>query len=150
LQGTTDSEHIFNLYLTIREEQPKLTMREAVLELFERLNHLGKKHEADLILNFGFNDGITTIATCYTNIDKSATLYYTTSSPFFPDAIVVASEPLDYRDPSWKKFPVNHLIEISSASHFEFAPIPNPFFKEGALPAAKPVTLKISMPTEAD
>ncbi len=150
LQGTTDSEHIFNLYLTIREEQPALTLREAVLELFERLNHLAKKHDNDLILNFGFTDGKTTIATCYTNIDKSATLYYTDKSPFFPEAIVIASEPLDYRDPSWQKFPINHLIEINAQNQYEFAAIPNPFFKEGALPAAKPVTLKISMPTEAD
>ncbi|MCS6988377.1 MAG: class II glutamine amidotransferase [Chloroherpetonaceae bacterium] len=144
--GTTDSEHIFNLYLTIRHEQPALTMREATLELFERLNFLAKKHDSDLILNFGINDGKTTIATCYTNIDKAATLYFTHSSPFFPDAIVVASEPLDYRDPSWQKFPMNHLIEIDAQNQWRFAPIPNPFFKEGALPAAKPVTLKISTP----
>lgn len=148
--GTTDSEHIFNLYLTIRQAQPTLTMREATLELFDRLNFLAKKHDSDLILNFGINDGKTTIATCYTNVDKAASLYFTHSSPYFPSAIVVASEPLDYRDNTWQKFPMNHLIEINAQNEFDFAPIPNPFFVEGALPAAKPVTLKVSTPTEID
>jgi ergothioneine biosynthesis protein EgtC len=148
LLGTTDSEHIFNLYLTIRQESPDLSMREAVLELFERLNHLARKHETDLILNFALNDGQTTIATCYTNIDKAATLYYTDSSSFFRDAVAVASEPLDYRDSSWQKFPMNHLIEINAHRQYEFVAIPNPFWKDGALPAAKPTTLKITMPIE--
>lgn len=148
LLGTTDSEHIFNLYLTIRQESPDLSMREAVLELFERLNHLARKHDTDLILNLAINDGRTTIVTCYTNIDKAATLYYTDSSLFFPDAVSVASEPLDYRDTSWHKFPMNHLIEINAHHQYEFASIPNPFWKDGNVPAAKPITLKITMPLE--
>lgn len=148
LLGTTDSEHIFHLYLSIREEQPSLTMAEAMLETIARLNALAEKHGSDLILNMALTDGKTTVVTRYTTIEKSATLYYTQSSPMFPDAIVVASEPLDYRDVTWQSFPLNMMMVINDHREFSLMPIPNPFLKDGHLPVARPITLKISTPTE--
>jgi glutamine amidotransferase len=148
LQGNTDSEHIFNLYLTIRAEQPKLSMKDAVLELFSRLNSLAQKHNSDLILNLAFTDGRTTVATCYSNIDKQATLYYTDSSKSFPEAVLISSEPLDYNDKSWKKFPMNHLMEIDESAEYSFTEIPNPFYTNGVAPPAKPVTLRLTLPIE--
>ncbi|MDX2127431.1 MAG: class II glutamine amidotransferase [Chloroherpetonaceae bacterium] len=146
--GTTDSEHIFGLYLTIRQANPDLTMSEAVLETFSRLNHLAQKHNADLILNIALTDGKTTIVTKYTTIDKAATLYYADRSPFFPEAVVVASEPLDRTDPSWKEFPMNTMMVIGENNEYSLTPIANPFVKDGEFPKAKPVTLKVSFPAE--
>ncbi|KER10538.1 MAG: hypothetical protein HY22_03965 [[Candidatus Thermochlorobacteriaceae] bacterium GBChlB] len=148
--GTTDSEHIFYLYLTIREQHPTLTMSEALLETIARLNTLAATHGSDLILNLALTDGKTTVVTRYTTIDKSATLYYTSSSSMFPNALVVASEPLDYRDTSWQNFPLNEMMTINEHNEFSFSPIPNPFVKDGVFPQAKPVTLRINSPVDVD
>ncbi len=123
-------------------------MAEAMLETIARLNTLAEKHGSDLILNMALTDGKTIVVTRYTSIEKSATLYYTQSSPMFPEAIVVASEPLDYRDTSWQTFPLNTMMVINERNELSMIPIPNPFLKDGHLPSARPVTLKISTPTE--
>ncbi|MBC8043232.1 MAG: class II glutamine amidotransferase [Rhizobacter sp.] len=146
LHGTTDSEHIFGLFLTVRDEDPQLRMADAMLEVFARLNDLAMRHGSDLILNLALTDGHTTIATNYTTINKAATLYYTDSSPAFPDAVMVCSEPLDRSDDAWKKFPVNQMMIIHPDRMFEFIPIPNPFVKDGLFPHAQSSTLKIASP----
>jgi glutamine amidotransferase len=148
LLGTTDSEHIFALYLTIRHENPKFTMREAFLETIDRLNFLAKKHESDLILNMSITDGKETLVTKYTSIDKVATLYFAENLSMFPNAVIAASEPLDHRDKAWQSFPVNHLMVINEKNEFTFESIPNPFVSNGVFPQPKPVTLKVSSPTD--
>lgn len=147
IHGTTDSEHIFGLYLTVREEQPAASMPEVLLEVFSRLNSLAAKHDADLILNLAVTDGQTTAVSCYTTVDKAATLYFTHESPAFPGAVVVASEPLDRADKSWQKFPMNNLMVIEPDNAFDFLSIPNPFVKEGIYRAAQPMTIRTVVPT---
>jgi ergothioneine biosynthesis protein EgtC len=149
LLGTTDSEHIFNLYLSIRQEYgDACTIQEALLETFKHLNQLAMKHSCDLILNFIVSDGKETVVTKYTTVDKAGTLYFTTESPAFPNAIVVASEPLSYADKSWQPFPMNEMLVIDENHNHTFVTIPNPFIVGGKYPTAKPVTLQTAIPME--
>ena len=121
IQGTTDSEHIFALYLTIRQQQKNLTLIQAVHQTIITLNSIAKKHNTDLVLNMAFSDGLTTVVTRYTNIEKSASLYFSDSSEYFKSAVIVASERLNSDDESWKEFPLNQMlvIEENGAHHFE-------------------------------
>ena len=142
IQGTTDSEHIFALYLTIRQQQKNLTLIQAVHQTIITLNSIAKKHNTDLVLNMAFSDGLTTVVTRYTNIEKSASLYFSDSSEYFKSAVIVASERLNSDDESWKEFPLNQMlvIEENGAHHFEL--LDNPFFENGILNRkAKPSTL---------
>jgi len=142
IQGTTDSEHIFALYLTIRQQNPKLDVVGAVEETFRRVNEIAFNFNTDLVLNMAFSDGKTTIVTKYTNIEKCASLYYTTSSEHFPNGIIVASEKFDSEDHSWKEFPMNQMLIIDADNRFSFKEIANPFLKDGVLNRqAKPSTL---------
>ena len=106
------------------------------------VNEIGFHFNTDLVLNMAFSDGKTTIITKYTNIEKCASLYYTTSSEHFHSGIVVASEKFDSSDLSWKEFPMNQMLVIDSDNRYSFREISNPFMKDGILNRqAKPSTL---------
>jgi hypothetical protein len=40
------------------------------------------------------------------------------------------------------------MMVINEHGEFSMIPVPNPFLRDGHLPSARPVTLKISTPTE--
>jgi len=142
LQGTTDSEHVFGLYLSIRQENPAFSMPEAMTELFNRLNRLALKFGTDLVLNLAVTDGRAVCITRYTNIEKTASLYFSDSGPSFPGGFIAASEKLNSGDSSWQEFPVNRMVTLLPDESPVWQDLPNPFFLNGVLTRkAKPTTL---------
>lgn len=142
IQGTTDSEHIFALYLTLRKNNPELNLTQAVHLTIDTLHTFAAEYNTDMVLNMVFSDGKTMVITRYTNIEKSASLYYSASSEHFKNGIIVASERFSVEDQSWKEFPLNELLVIEPNNEHHFEKIYNPYFENGILKRkAKPGTL---------
>ncbi len=145
IQGTTDSEHLFGLFLN-HLENPKgeVSTEEMVYALnrmFEDLDELLLECEVTQhsYLNLCLTNGNSIIATRYTtnpNV-QPATLYYMYGRRYHcteqgcrmepsigtPNAIVLASEPFTARKADWVKVGRNVMMIIDETMHIHFQDI---------------------------
>lgn len=142
IQGSTDSEHIFGLFLNhIDDPFGKVTCEEmvsALSKMFEDLNTL--MIETDVrqhsYLNFALTNGTSLISVRYTtnpNV-QPATLYYMHGKEYHchgdvcvmestygkPSAIVVASEPFTSRRSDWMKVERNSMMIVDETMRMHF------------------------------
>jgi predicted glutamine amidotransferase len=137
IEGTTDSEHAFALFLnSLRAPFGEVSgeeMRRALVETIERLNALSRDAritEASYY-NFAVTDGHSTVVSRYCSGAglKGNSLYYSRGLRFecLPDglcdmhtvtggdearAVIVASERLTDDDADWTQVPDNHTIMV--------------------------------------
>jgi glutamine amidotransferase len=145
IQGTTDSEHAFALFLAeLGEPEADRTtaeLRDAVLRVLFRLQDLLDASGASpaLSCNFAVTDGRSTVVCRYSREMGSGTLYYSggeryecvdqdgdmlgTESPH-PRVVIVASEPLTRRPEDWHELPPNHVLSVGL--QLEVSPIRTP------------------------
>ena len=134
IQGTTDSEHAFALFLNRMRERLETydlavlvdAMRDTIFEL-ERLNREAG-HAEPCYLNLALTDGRQVVATRYVGGEdlQPETLYVSEGDRFEmrdgrydmvtgrdAGAVIIASEPLtDDRD-DWRPVPRNHIVTVS-------------------------------------
>lgn len=145
VQGTTDSEHVFGLFLNELgdkiEDYSLPLLCKALRKTIERIEHLQKRaHISDTsFFNFCLTDGSNVLATRYvTNTDvKPQSLYIARGQRFElrsdgyrmianddrVEAAIIASEPLtDDRD-DWQAVPVNHLVTVSPDFLIDIQPL---------------------------
>ncbi len=128
--GSTDSEHMFAIFLDQFDKQegtdPKTAMVEAMRETIQRVLSLMKQCGIDepCFLNLAVSDGTHVVVSRYTSGDpkRANTLYIHEGKSYRcvdgvcsmeePDkekgAILIASEPLS-QDPGWDSIPPNHM-----------------------------------------
>lgn len=145
IQGTTDSEHAFAVFLdAIGDPNSKRTaagLRAALVATIARLTELARGIDpaAALYLNFAVTDGVHTVASHYSaGTSVAASLYYSAGARYVVDgddgdmletdaaafgAVMVASEPLTRRPEDWRAVPVNHTLTIDSGLRLELSPI---------------------------
>jgi glutamine amidotransferase len=145
IQGTTDSEHAFAVFLdAIGDPNARRTaddLRAALVATIARLTELarGVDPAACLYLNFAVTDGTHTVASHYSAGTKlTASLYYSAGARYVVDgddgdmldtdaamfgAVMVASEPLTRRPEDWKAVPANHTLTIDSGLRLGLHPI---------------------------
>lgn len=106
IDGTTDSEHIFALLLD--ELKVNDSLEKAVANVLMQL----KKLAADLSFsaNLVVSNGKQIVASRYAHNTSSPTLYWLRDDPIYPDAVIVASEPLF--DGNWNSFPERTVISV--------------------------------------
>ena len=109
IQGSTDSEHLFALLLTQLETFPELTLAEALQKTLTLLSHLGQFYQAGFAANLIFSDGKQLVVSRFAN-RTVPTLYWLRNAPDFPDAVLVASEPLFAGE--WTACPENTMLTI--------------------------------------
>lgn len=136
IQGTTDSEHAFAVFLDAVGDpaRPRTAadLRAALVATIARISELarGVDPSACLHLNFAVTDGVHTVASHYSaGTDQAATLYYSAGARYVVDgddgdmldtdaaalgAAMVASEPLTRRPEDWKAVPRNHTLTVDS------------------------------------
>lgn len=93
IQGETDSEHLFYLFLTIKDRMKTAELRSVVVAFFEQL----REFRIDFLANIIFADEMYIIITRYSVFSPDTpaknciplSLYYDTS-----DGIVISSEPV--------------------------------------------------------
>lgn len=110
IQGGTDSEHIFALLLDQLETTRSLTT--ALQQTIAILVELAEKYETEFSANVIASDGTHLVASRFANRDPVPTLYWLAPSQAYPDAVVVASEPILPGD--WQPCGDRSLLTVNS------------------------------------
>jgi len=145
IQGTTDSEHAFALFLdAVGEPEAERTtaeLRDALVAVLRRLVALVREAGATetMACNFAVTDGRSTVACRYARGLAAGSLHYSAGERYRcvdedgdmvgPDApdprvVIVASEPLTRRPEDWKEIPANHTFAAGPDLALEVRPIP--------------------------
>lgn len=145
IQGSTDSEHAFAVFLNDMRDrggEPDLdAMLRSVLNTIKRLESISREagNSEPCFFNFALTDGQSVVATRYVSESGAApeSLYVAKGGRFVSrdgrydmtrtrgrtGAVIIASEPLtDDRD-DWEAVPPNHWVTVSPDLEVNLAPI---------------------------
>ena len=145
IQGTTDSEHAFAVFLDKLGKRifdySVVDLSEAMLSTIQQINEwldrAGVSRHSNM--NFALSDGHNIVITRYTSnpdIDPPS-LYISTGERVevrdgkyrmaalrhHPNAIIIASEPLTTERSDWQRVPKNHLLAVTPEFHVSQLPI---------------------------
>jgi glutamine amidotransferase len=113
--GSTDSEHIFALFLNGLHGQTVTveTIVEALTKTTQQLVTWAAEREVRIAVNTAISDGICIVASRFARPSPAPSLYYAYTDPFFPRATVVASERL-CTDPGWVTVQEDTIVAFHS------------------------------------
>jgi predicted glutamine amidotransferase len=141
IQGTTDSEHAFALFLNILgkhiDNYSIADLSNAMTETIRQI--LEWKRDADITapsyLNFALTDGYNILATRYVShpnfappslylsigerIEIKEGEYHMVPTIKYPNTVIIASEPLTTEKNNWQAVERNHLITITPELHIK-------------------------------
>lgn len=145
IQGTTDSEHAFAVFLNqLMDRIDDYTVDDLVDALRNTISILDgwtKEFEVDVPCHFNFavTDGQTVIATRYANDPEvlPPTLYYSAGERFenvdgyyrmrstdrHPQAVIIASEPITETRSDWIEVPPSNMVLVTPELHVRVLPI---------------------------
>lgn len=112
IQGLTDSEHIFALLINELLAAPDITLEKALHNTLQILIDLAKSHQVNFSANLIVTDGNHIVASRFATRSPVPSLYWLRDDPTFPDAVIIASEPLFLGD--WKKCPEHSIISVGA------------------------------------
>jgi len=121
MQGGTDSEHIWGLVLTALETHPDVTVAAALTTALEQLLALADQHNTPIAANILISDGHRLIGSRLASHNRAPSLYWLRGDRRFPEAAIVASEPLF--DGSWETLPESSLFTITADRDVQFYPL---------------------------
>jgi glutamine amidotransferase len=107
IKGTTDSEHLFAWLL--QHLRAAADLRAGLNAGLASLMALAPR--AEMTLNFIVSDGEQLVASRLAHNVATPSLYSLAGHDEFPDAVLIASEPL-FDDPAWTPIPEGSLISI--------------------------------------
>jgi glutamine amidotransferase len=113
IHGLTDSEHIFAM-LIHSLEAGATTLTEALGSVLRDLADYAATYSVRVMANIVLSDGEQLVACRYDNQGKAPSLYWLQNHGDFPDAIILASEPLFKAD--WISCPAHSLVTITAGS----------------------------------
>ncbi|HEY9878233.1 MAG TPA: ergothioneine biosynthesis protein EgtC [Leptolyngbyaceae cyanobacterium] len=110
IHGMTDSEHIFALLLHQLETNPGYSLQDGLQATLTILTQLAAKHSVKLLANIVVSDGNHLVVSRYATAGSAPSLYWLRHHPRFPEAVLVASEPLFEAD--WVTCPDPAIITV--------------------------------------
>jgi glutamine amidotransferase len=146
VQGTTDSEHAFALFLDAlgEPEADKTTgeLKDALVVVLRRLVALVREAGVGdtMACNFAVTDGRSTVACRYARGLEAGSLHYSAGERYScvdedgdmtgpgtaePRVVIVASEPLTRRPEDWKEVPTSHTLAVGPDLVPRLEPIPD-------------------------
>ncbi|MGB3405277.1 MAG: ergothioneine biosynthesis protein EgtC [Microcoleaceae cyanobacterium] len=110
IEGTTDSEHLFALFLQelTTAETPDLV--DALRQTLETVETLAKKYQVKALVNIIVSDGNQMVASRFVVDGQAPSLYWLKDDPRFPESVIIASEPLFNAD--WQPCPEHTIIHV--------------------------------------
>ena len=113
IEGTTDSEHIFALFLSnlYRDNAQTADLGECLLQTIDQIHALAQQFRSNLVLNVALSDGETNFVTNFSTFPIAASLYLIENPGPFPHAVLICSERL-FEDPAWQPVPLNHYLRV--------------------------------------
>lgn len=119
IRGTTDSEHIFALLIDQVAQAASLTA--ALHQTLIMLSDLGQAHQTHFSANVVVSDGQQLVASRFAHGVKTPTLYWLRDDPMFPEAVLIASEPLFAGN--WHACPDRSLLTVTHDLDIQTTPI---------------------------
>ena len=120
IYGSTDSEHIFGLLLHELEQNPSLSLTAALDQALKGLVQLADPKQVSFSANMVISDGHQMVASRLAHRTPTPTLYWLRDDPLFPDAVLIASEPLFAGN--WIACPESSLLTVSSDLEVQISP----------------------------
>lgn len=110
INGTTDSEHIFALLVNELHSLEDCTLEKALQATLLTLTKLAREWEVSFSANAIVTDGRRLVASRYAYGTSAPSLYWLRDDPSYPDAVIIASEPLFAGN--WKSFPNSSILSV--------------------------------------
>jgi ergothioneine biosynthesis protein EgtC len=110
INGTTDSEHIFALLVNALQTLPDSTLEKALQTTLMTLTGLAQSHHVSFSANTIVTDGHRMVASRYGLGTSTPTLYWLRDDPSYPDAVIIASEPLFAGN--WNSVPNSSILSV--------------------------------------
>ncbi|WP_138498645.1 ergothioneine biosynthesis protein EgtC [Nostoc sp. PA-18-2419] len=114
IKGLTDSEHIFALFVEMRQSAFDSTLLSALLSTLETLTDLAQKYDTSFSANIIVSDGQALAAVRYAYGTEAPSLYWACDHVTHPTGVIVASEPLSNQN--WTAFPEQSTLFVESKS----------------------------------
>ncbi|MGE0825570.1 MAG: ergothioneine biosynthesis protein EgtC [Candidatus Binatia bacterium] len=120
--GSTDSEHIFALFLHALHGQPVTlaTMTQALYETLTQLTIWAEAANVRLAVNCAITDGKNLVVSRFANRGPAPSLYCTKNAGLSPYGGLVASERLWGGD-DWHMIPEDHILGFDSALAYHWS-----------------------------
>lgn len=111
IKGNTDSEHIFGLLINEILSNLGCNFKHALQEILGILTEIAKTKEIRFLANTIVTDGHQLVASRFAQGATPPSLYWLKNDPHFPNAVIIASEPLFLG--RWQKFPEQSIVTVS-------------------------------------
>lgn len=111
IHGSTDSENIWGLVLTALAAKPDLCLEAALEKALAQLLTLANEHNTPIAANILLSDGRKLVGSRLASHSRAPSLYWLRDHSQFPDAVIVASEPLFEGD--WVAFDESSLFTLA-------------------------------------
>lgn len=94
ISGSTDSEHIFALLLNELKSYRDISLSQALTTTLMKITDLAKLYQVSFSANTIVSNGHCLVASRYAYGSDAPTLYWLRDDPVYPNAVIIASEPL--------------------------------------------------------
>jgi ergothioneine biosynthesis protein EgtC len=123
IETTTDSEHLFALFLNIlaRRGPGPRALGTALLETVAQIEAWTKPEGLAALLNVIASDGRTIVACRHATLPPSPSLYVAEDLVAFPSSVIIASEPIVPSE-GWRPVPEGSLLEVDMAGRVTIEP----------------------------
>lgn len=120
INGTTDSEHIFGLFVN-ELTAANLTVQAALQNSLKILAELANFHQVEFSANIIISNGHQLVASRFASQKAPPSLYWVRDDLTFPNSVIIASEPLFAGN--WHECPVQSIISTGEDGDIEIYPI---------------------------
>lgn len=110
LEGTTDSEHIFALFLNELTSTSNCSLIQALETTLKILTELAEHYGVKTLVNLIISDGHQMVASRFASGGVPPSLYWLQDDPQFPRSVIIASEPLFAG--KWHTCPEQSIISV--------------------------------------
>jgi ergothioneine biosynthesis protein EgtC len=110
IDGNTDSEHIFALLLNELQSDQEISLSQALAKTLIKIKDLAKLAQVSFSANTIISDGHCLVASRYAYGNDSPSLYWLRDDPMYPNAVIIASEPLF--EANWNSCENNSILTV--------------------------------------
>jgi glutamine amidotransferase len=121
IQGNTDSEHLFALWLHEWQSNPGISLEQALHHTLRVTSDLVQIFNVALSANLILSNGDRLIACRFAQGTSVPSLYWLRDDPFLPEAVAIASEPLF--PGNWIACPENSILTVGEDLDVQIQPI---------------------------
>ncbi|NJK37751.1 MAG: ergothioneine biosynthesis protein EgtC [Oscillatoriales cyanobacterium RM2_1_1] len=120
IEGTTDSEHIFGLFLQELASRNSASLEHVLEATLKTLTELAQ--QVKVLATVLISDGQQMVASRFALSGTAPTLYWLKNDPQFPDAVIFASEPLFPGE--WHPCPEQTIVHVGEDRDIHFHKLP--------------------------